>query len=82
MLLEITTENDTHIIVSTTKQPIVLPSFEEAAETAVNVTTQFGKTITLHCKVNNLLDKMVGKTHGLSLLSTFNQPLSTHLSFS
>lgn len=59
MLLEITTENDTHIIVSTTKQPIVLPSFEEAAETAVNVTTQFGKTITLHCKVNNLLDKMV-----------------------
>ncbi|KAI5696108.1 hypothetical protein M8J75_008186 [Diaphorina citri] len=41
-----------------TTEPAHLPFFEDTTETA-NVTVQFGVTVLLECRVNDLLDKTV-----------------------
>lgn len=39
------------------------PPFFESHQNATNVTTQFGSTVTLHCRVNDLREKTVSKHH-------------------
>lgn len=57
MLLEPSSESEFEIEETTTELPN-LPYFEDMVDT-INVTSQFGNTVTLHCRVHNLLDKMV-----------------------
>lgn len=57
MLLEPTSESEQEVEETTTELSN-LPYFEDAVD-SINVTSQFGNTVTLHCRVSNLLDKMV-----------------------
>ncbi|XKL68100.1 hypothetical protein PGB90_003591 [Kerria lacca] len=57
MVLEPSSESELQIEEMTTEQ-LNLPYFEDLID-SINVTSQFGNTVTLHCRVHNLQDKVV-----------------------
>jgi hypothetical protein len=57
MLFESSSEVESEAEEVTTER-LNLPYFEDVVDN-VNVTAQFGNTVSLHCRVHNLMDKVV-----------------------